>query len=130
MGGITSMVNGNMMPHPPSILASLILVTFVGVGDLPKWWLHSTFRVQCQAVFNALCWLKTNNHKYYGNVEINTNALNCLPDDDVQHEILGIVHQSSDTGALDEESAGYVPINEEHGGMEMYILWSLIFSTS
>lgn len=36
IGGIASMVSGDLMPRPPSILASLISVIFIGLGDLPK----------------------------------------------------------------------------------------------
>ena len=43
MDGITSMVKGDLMPRRPAILASLITVTFIGLGELPKAWIHSTF---------------------------------------------------------------------------------------
>jgi len=39
MGGIASMVSGDLMPRPPSVLASLISMTFIGLGDLPKHWI-------------------------------------------------------------------------------------------
>lgn len=54
MGGIASMVEGKLMPHPPALLASLISVTFIGLGELPKNWIHSTFRVRRQVVSDAL----------------------------------------------------------------------------
>ena len=72
MDGISSMVHGNMMPRPPAVLASVISVTFVGLGKLPKHWLKSTFHVRRRVVFEALCWLKENNGKCYGNVEIDS----------------------------------------------------------
>ena len=34
MDAISSMVHGNLMPHPPAVLASIILVTFIGLGEL------------------------------------------------------------------------------------------------
>ena len=40
---ISSMVHGNLMPHPPAVLASIISVTFIGLGELLRKWLHSTF---------------------------------------------------------------------------------------
>ena len=43
MDRITSMVKGDLMPRRPAILASLIMVTFIGLGELPKAWIHSTF---------------------------------------------------------------------------------------
>jgi len=46
LDGISSMVQGKMMPRPPAVLASVIAVTFIGVGQLPQKWLHSTFRLE------------------------------------------------------------------------------------
>ena len=43
MDGIVSMVEGHLMPHPPAILASVISVTFISLGKLPKQWLQTTF---------------------------------------------------------------------------------------
>jgi hypothetical protein len=115
MGGIASMVEGKMMPRPPAVLASVISVTFVGLGELPKGWLHTTFRVRRQFVFEALRWLKENNPKYYGDVEIDTNRIEALPIDEVPPEILGVVRQSMDAGMIDQESDGYVPVDDEGG---------------
>ena len=95
------------MPRPLTILSSLISIMYIGVGKLPKNWLRSTFRVRREAVATALAWLKTNNPKYYGDIEICTESLKQLPDDDVPDEILSIVHQSDDVGILDQEGAGY-----------------------
>jgi len=108
VNAVTEMLEGKLMPRPLTILSSLISVTYIGVGKLPKNWLRSTFRVRREAVASALAWLKTNNPKYYGDITISTDALRQLPDDDVPDEILSIVRQSSDVGILDQEGAGYV----------------------
>ena len=108
VNAVTEMLEGKLMPRPLTILSSLISVTYIGVGKLPKTWLRSTFRVRREAVATALAWLKTNNPKYYGDVTISVDALEQLPDDDVPDEILSIVRQSSDVGILDQEGAGYV----------------------
>ena len=105
---VTAMLGGKLMPRPLTVLSSLISVTYIGVGKLPKNWLRSTFRVRREAVAAALAWLKANNSKYYGDITISTDALRKLPDDDVPDEILSIIHQSSDIGILDQEGAGYV----------------------
>ncbi|KAI6033735.1 hypothetical protein BKA83DRAFT_4032883, partial [Pisolithus microcarpus] len=42
---ISTMVEGNLMLQLLAILASLITVTFVGVGNLPRNWIWSTFHV-------------------------------------------------------------------------------------
>jgi len=100
------------MPRPLAVLSSLISVTYIGVGKLPKNWLHSTFRVRREAVALALAWLKVNNPKYYGDITISTDALQRLPDDDVPDELLSIVRQSDDVEILDQEGAGYVRTDE------------------
>ena len=113
MHGITSMIEGNLMPRPPSLLASLISVTYIGLGSLPKHWLRQFFRVRRNYVVTALLWLKENNPKYYGNVEIDVNRLNCLPEDDIPVELLSIVRQSKEVEVVVEESAGYVPGDDD-----------------
>ncbi|EMD37981.1 hypothetical protein CERSUDRAFT_72611 [Gelatoporia subvermispora B] len=111
--GIASMIDGKLMPRAPAILASVISVTFIGLGQLPRQWLHTTFRVRRHAVHDALCWLKENNPKYYGDIEISTQRIQGLPEDSVPDEILQTVRQSMDTGIVLRESDGYVPLDTE-----------------
>ncbi|KAI5982146.1 hypothetical protein EDD15DRAFT_2114433, partial [Pisolithus albus] len=85
--GIASMVNGSLMPRPPTILATLIAISFIGTRELPKRWVHSMFRVRRRAVCMALMWLKENNPKFYGKVSVDEGRLNLLPEDDVPMEI-------------------------------------------
>ena len=124
-----AMVEGKLMPRPLAVLSSLISVTYIGVGKLPKNWLHSTFRVRREAVASALAWLKTNNTKYYGDITINTDALDQLPDDDIPDEILSIVRQSDDVGLLDQEGAGYVR-TDDIGTESKYNTWRLLIMQS
>jgi hypothetical protein len=119
MDGISSMVQGNMLPRPPAVLASVISVTFIGLGNLPKQWLRTTFRVRRQFVFEALCWLKDHNPKYYGAIKIDPVRIEQLPEDDVPTEVLGIVRQYTDTGIVDQESDGYVPVDDS-GKQKLY----------
>ena len=105
---MVAMVEGDLMPHPPTVLASLIAITYIGVGSIPKEWLHSTFRVRRHHVSRALRWLQANNPKYYGGISICEDRLNRLPEDDVPDEILGLIRQSNDTGLIDQEASGYV----------------------
>jgi len=112
---IASMVQGNLMPRPPAILASLISVTFIALGEVPKKWVHSTFRVRRQVVLEALCWLKVNNTKYYRDIEISPTRIQTLPDDDVPEEITAIIRQSEDVGVLEEENDSYVPQDDNEG---------------
>jgi hypothetical protein len=111
--GVSAMVAGDLMPRPPEVLASVISVTYVGLGELPKNWLRNTFRVRREVVRRALGWLKANNPKYYGNIKIDPVRIRALPEDDVPLEITSLVRQSTDTGIIDQESDGYVPEHEE-----------------
>jgi hypothetical protein len=116
MDSIRSMLEGNLMPRPPEILASIITITFIGVGDLPKKSLWNTFRVRRHAVSEALCWLRENNPKYYGNVEMSSERLRLLPEEDIPQAIIDVVHQSTEVGVVDQESEGYVPTEETAQG--------------
>ena len=118
---VTAMVEGKLMPRPLAVLSSLISVTYIGVGKLPKNWLRSTFRVRREAVASALCWLKANNPKYYGDITISSSALEQLPVDDVPDELLSIIRQSEDVGILDQEGAGYVR-TDDIGMSSKYLL--------
>ena len=109
---MAAMVEGQLMPRPPSVLSSLIAITYIGAGRIPKNWIHSTFRVRRYHVSRALNWLKVNNPKYYGGVVISQCELDRLPEDDVPDEILGVIRQSDDTGLVDQESSGYVRMEE------------------
>ena len=73
---------------------------------------HSTFRVRRYHVSRALNWLKAHNPKCYGSVVIGQSQLDQLPEDDVPDEILGVIRQSNDVGLVDQESSGYVRVDE------------------
>lgn len=113
LDGMTEMLGGNLMPRRPAVLASLLTITFVGQGRLPKAWLHNTFRVRRPVVARALEWFRAHNTKYYGNITISEEILWELPEDDVPQEIMGIIRQSTDTGVIDQEASGYIPEGED-----------------
>ena len=108
VGAMTAMVEGKLMPRSPTVLPSLITITYIGAGKIPKKWLHSTFRLRRHHVARALRWLQHNNPKYYGDIAICEDQLKRLPEDDVPDEILGLIRQSDDAGLVDQESSGYV----------------------
>lgn len=58
---IADMLTGQLLPRPPRVLASVIAVSIIGKGRLPKKWLNTTFRVRRRRVYEALLWLKQNN---------------------------------------------------------------------
>ena len=113
--GVSTMTQGNMMPRPTSILPSVMLVTFIGKGQVPKRQLGCLFHIHCQFIFEALCWLKENNPKYYGDIVIDRSCIQSLPHNDVPNEVLSITRQSTDVGIIDEESEGYVPTYDTDG---------------
>ena len=106
------MVEGVLMPRRPSVLASLIAITYIGVGPLPRRWLQSMFRVRRYHVARALEWLRTNNPTYYGDITISPARLSDLPEDSVPDEILSVVRHSTDVGLVDQEDGGYVRTEE------------------
>ncbi|PSS19942.1 hypothetical protein PHLCEN_2v3115 [Hermanssonia centrifuga] len=115
--GIASMVEGRMLPRPLEILSSVITVTFIGKGQPQKQWFRSLFRVRRDVVHNALKCLKQIN-PYYGNVDINLERLNALPEDDIPDEIAELMRHTSDTGLVDSDAPGYVP---EHPDIDPHI---------
>jgi hypothetical protein len=113
--GVADMVEGRLMPRPPAILASLISITFISKGQPTKNWLQNTFRVRRKAVARALDWLKANNPKYYGEIEVSMERLQELPEDGVPLEIEAVIHETTDTTLVEEESTGYVMEHEMDG---------------
>ncbi|THG93982.1 hypothetical protein EW026_g7391 [Hermanssonia centrifuga] len=119
VAGVAAMVQGRLMPRPASILSSIITITYIGKDVLRKAWLQRTFRVRREVVRQALLWLKRENPKYYGHIDIDERRLELLPEDDVPPEIMDVVRQTTDVGLVDQESAGYVPTDEESNGFPM-----------
>ncbi len=107
--GAAAMIQGNLMPRPLSVLATVVSITFIGKGPMPKSWLHHTFRVRRRVVLRALLWLKANNPKYYGEIAIDAERLSTLPEDEVPIEISGVARQTEEEEAVLHESTGYVP---------------------
>lgn len=107
MEAIADMVDGRLMPQRPRVLADIISVTYVGIGSLPKNWLMKTFRVCRHHVGEALIWLKNNNRKYYGDIQIDSARMQELPEDDVPVEIMANIRQEQSEGLAAQEKAGY-----------------------
>lgn len=60
-----------------------------------------------------MLWLKTNNPKYYGDIEIDDGRLQQLPEDDVPDEILASARQEEDAEIIQVENDTYVPLDED-----------------
>ncbi|KAF8598561.1 hypothetical protein BDV93DRAFT_534310 [Ceratobasidium sp. AG-I] len=106
---VTEMIKGNLMPQRPTILASVLAVTFIGHGKIPNPAALKLFRVRREMVTDALVWLKRFNLKYYGNINIDPVRLAELPVDDVPHAIKVNIHHEEDTSLINAESDGYIP---------------------
>ena len=124
--GIADMIQGNLMPRPSAILSSIVSVTFIGRGRLPRAWLRNTFRVRRDVVRAALVWLKTHNPKYYGGIVIDADRLNNLPEDDIPVEIESIVRQNEELGVVDHENGGYVPEEQPEDGAYQFSMEVLL----
>ena len=105
---MAAMVSGNLLPHKPAVLASVITVTFVGAGPLPKKWLKTTFRVRRAEVGRALEIMQMN-QRHYREVQIDMGRMQVLLEDDVPEELIAGIRQCTNPGLAAQESDGYVP---------------------
>ncbi len=105
---VSRMLEGELLPRAPAILASVIGISFIGLGVVPKDLLKGNFRVHRQWVREALAWLVRNNQFYFG-LKVSERALDALPEDDVPEELVAIIRQESSVDLAVKESAGYVP---------------------
>ncbi|KAH9960375.1 hypothetical protein BGW80DRAFT_1256196 [Lactifluus volemus] len=106
---IASMVQGNLMPRPPAVLSSTIVITFIGREKLTLRRVHSLFQVRRHAVLAALLWLKRHNTQYYGDVVIDADRLDNLPVDGIPEEIVSTMRHIADESLIEQESAPYAP---------------------
>ena len=110
---MADMLTGKLLPRKPDVLPSLIAVLYIGVGRLPQEPLKHLLRVRREKVWNALVWLKQNNTKYYGNIEISEVTLRQLPEDDIPDQLKAVIRTTDNEKIVDEENDGYVPIEED-----------------
>jgi hypothetical protein len=106
---VSSMLHGDLMPRPPAILSTTIMITFIGREKLSLQRVHNMFRVRRHAVLSALIWLKRNNPGYYGDVVIDASRLDKLPDDGIPEEIVSTMRHDDDEALIEQESSPYVP---------------------
>ena len=117
---IVSMLDGKLLPHRPAHLAYVISVALVGPGPLKKDSLRSNFKVRRNLVRRALLWFKLHNPKHYGHINISEENLLEYLEDDIPIEVLAVARHCADTGVVEQESLGYVPVqdgdwNQENG---------------
>ncbi|CCO35593.1 DNA repair and recombination protein pif1,mitochondrial [Rhizoctonia solani AG-1 IB] len=108
---MTDMIAGKLMPQPVSVLSTVLSITFIGRGRKFNPAVLDIFRVRRDNVAEALLWLKENNPKYYGNINIDSSRLNELPVNDVPDEIKINMRQEEYPAFITTESEGYVSGN-------------------
>ncbi|KAF8342506.1 hypothetical protein F5887DRAFT_1214938 [Amanita rubescens] len=88
--GVAEMVQGNLMPRRPEILASVIQITLFGQRRLPENWMP-------------------NNPRFYGHIRISSEHLDSLPDDGVPLELMAIARHVDDPDLVHEQNDSYIP---------------------
>jgi hypothetical protein len=106
------MVDGNLMPHKPALLAATIAITIIGPSKLPVKSLPSILTVSRHRIKAALLFLKHENH-LYRDVVISDSNLALLPEHGVPEDLLSIVKFSDEQHLLEKERAGYVVGDED-----------------
>jgi len=112
---VSSMLDGNLLPSPPTILASTVAVTFISPSGKQENSLPNVLRVRRNRVREALHWLKANN-PLYRDIVISEERLGLLPEDDIPQEIQTMTKISTDIDAVIKEHEGYVPSQENETG--------------
>ncbi|KAF8438103.1 hypothetical protein L210DRAFT_984820 [Boletus edulis BED1] len=110
---VASMIEGDLLPHHPNVLAATIGVTLVGAKNIPDRCLPSFLRVSRRRVHDALVFLK-NNNPFYEHIRISEENLSLLPDNSIPAQLLAIVKELPNAAIIEGEGSGYV-IDEEDG---------------
>jgi hypothetical protein len=109
MPDITRMLEGKLVPRPTCVLASMIAVSFIGAGRVPRSWLKKTFCVRRAVVLAAIqCLKETTKHPGYKDIEISQDALAKLPVDDIPIEILAAIQYEPDVEKAQKEAESYL----------------------
>ncbi|KIY53331.1 hypothetical protein FISHEDRAFT_63402 [Fistulina hepatica ATCC 64428] len=95
--GIVSMLEGNLMPRRPAILVSVLSITFIGKGKIPKNWIKQLKN----AIYSEMTYV------------IREHMSELPNEDDVPQEIWRCIRHEHDEGVLDEEDGGYIPRDED-----------------
>lgn len=66
-------------------------------------------------ICDDLVWLKD-----YSDIEISTSHIKTLPKDNMPEEITSIIQQSDNVGNIEQESEGYVPLNNNECVLSFY----------
>lgn len=109
---VAAMIDGELLPHHPRILAAIIGVSIIGARHPQNRCLPSFLQVSRQRVRDALLFLRGNN-PLYENIHISEENLNALPENGVPDELTTVVRESEDSTDLEREREGYVPDEDD-----------------
>lgn len=121
---ITAMIDGNLLPHRPTLLATTIGITIIGPKNLPVKSLAPFLSVNRLRVRNALLFLQKHNH-LYRHIVISEENLRLLPENGLPSELLAIIKHSDEQDMLTEEHEGYIVDDldvDENGMLTVYDL--------
>jgi hypothetical protein len=105
---VAGMINGQLLPHPPKVLAAVIAVIFISSNRHFAKTLPKVLRVRREKIRQVLVWLQKYN-PLYKDISISEEHLNAFPNNDVPNEISSTVRYSEDISALEHEHGTYVP---------------------
>jgi hypothetical protein len=112
---IVRMVEGNLLPHKPTLLVTTIAVTIIGPSKLPIKSLPPFLTVSRHRIKAALVFLKHENH-LYRDIVISEANLSLLPESGVPEELLSVVKYSDEQHLLEQEQADYVVGDDDDEG--------------
>jgi hypothetical protein len=113
---VARMIEGDLMPHKPAILAAMVAITIIGPSKLPVKSLPSLLSVSRHRIKAALLFLKCENH-LYRNVVISDANLLLLLEDGVPEDLLSVVKYSDEQSLLAQEQEGYIVGDDDDNGL-------------
>ncbi|KAG1776521.1 hypothetical protein EV702DRAFT_1198218 [Suillus placidus] len=103
---ITAMVQGNLLPPKPSVLATTIGVSIVGPNNFPKRCLPAFLSVSRCHLRNALLFLKREN-PLYRNIVISEENIALFPEHGIRDVIISSVRHLQDVAAVDKQNKAF-----------------------
>ncbi|KIJ31242.1 hypothetical protein M422DRAFT_53440 [Sphaerobolus stellatus SS14] len=108
---VQMVVNPSTLPRSVEVLAAIVAITIVGPTSIPDKSLEDILQVQQEQVYDALLWLKTNNH-LYANVYLDWDQLHQLPEHGIPNVILDNIQTNPEDNAA-KETQPMVPDSED-----------------
>ena len=105
---VQSMVDGKLLPAPPTILSATVAVTFFTPSGKCEFSFPKALYARRHKIRDALRWLKENN-PLYKDIIISEERLQMIPEDGVPIEIQATTKHSTDIDLVIREHEGYVP---------------------